>query len=281
MSGPKRYPTRPTTVGVTPNAHRAGTAEAAARAGGAVALELFRSELDVERKSGKTDVVTRADREAEQAVLDAIRAEFPDDPVVAEESNGDAAVPENGPAWVVDPIDGTNNFVRDVPLWATSVAAVEDGEPVAAANALPVLGDTYTADADGAYLDGEPISVSGETDPEAMAVCPTIWWPVDRREEYAAACREAVERFGDLRRHGSAQAVLSMVAAGQLDGAFTNVEANPWDTVAGVLLVERAGGTVTDIHGEPWRHDSRGLVASNGEAHGELLAAARAVEDAR
>jgi len=278
---------------------RADLAERAARAGGAVAEGFFRRNVAVETKTGKTDVVTRADHDAQRQVVAAIRTEYPEDAIVGEESlprsatNGGGEqsdppeadelkqVPDAGPAWIIDPIDGTNNFVRDVPLWATSVAAVEDGEAVAAANVLPVLGDTYTADADGAYLDGEPISVSDETDPAAMVVCPTIWWPTDRREEYAVACRETVERFGDLRRHGSAQAVLSMVAAGQLDGVFTNVDANPWDTVAGALLVERAGGTVTDIHGEPWRHDSRGLVASNGEVHGELLAAAQAVEAVR
>jgi myo-inositol-1(or 4)-monophosphatase len=260
---------------------RADLAERAARAGGAVAEGFFRRNVAVETKGGKTDVVTRADHDAQRQVVAAIRTEYPEDAVVGEEADELKRVPDAGPAWIIDPIDGTNNFVRDVPLWATSVAAVEDGEAVAAANVLPVLGDTYTADADGAYLDGDRISVSDETDPDAMAVCPTIWWPADRREEYAAACREAVKRFGDLRRHGSAQAVLSMVAAGQLDGAFTNVDANPWDTVAGALLVERAGGTVTDIDGQPWRHDARGLVASNGEAHEELLAAARAVEDTR
>lgn len=260
---------------------RADLAERAARAGGAVAEGFFRRDVPVERKDGKTDVVTRADHDAQRQVVAAIRTEYPEDAVVGEEDDELKQVPESGPAWIIDPIDGTNNFVRDVPLWATSVAAVEDGEAVAAANTLPVLGDTYTADADGAYLDGEPISVSDETDPEAMAVSPTIWWPMERREEYAVACRETVERFGDLRRHGSAQAVLSMVAAGQLDGVFTNVEPHPWDTVAGALLVERAGGTVTGIDGEPWRHDSRGLVASNGAAHEELLAAARAVEAVR
>ncbi|MFC7177694.1 inositol monophosphatase family protein [Halosegnis marinus] len=260
---------------------RADLAERAARAGGAVAEGFFRRDVPVETKEGKTDVVTRADRDAQRQVVAAIRTEYDEDAVVGEEADELKEVPDTGPSWIIDPIDGTNNFVAGVPMWATSVAAVRDGEAVAAANALPVLGDVYTADADGAYLNGDPIAVSDETDPEAMAVCPTIWWPHDRRDEYAEACEQTVERFGDLRRHGSAQAVLAFVAAGSLDGAFTNVDANPWDTVAGALMVERAGGTVTGIDGEPWRHDSRGLVASNGHAHDELLAAARAVEDRR
>jgi myo-inositol-1(or 4)-monophosphatase len=268
-------------VGVTRNAHRAGTAEVAARAGGDVALELFWSDLSVERKSGKTDVVTRADREAEQAVLAAIRAEFPDDPVVAEETSGDAAVPDSGPAWVVDPIDGTNNFVRDIPVWATAVAALVDGEAVAAAVVLPALGDAYVADGTGTRLNGEPIAVSDREDPETMTVAPTVWWGLDRREEYATATGEVVRRFGDLARFRAAQPTLGMVAAGSLDATFTNRRPHPWDSVAGAFLVERAGGTVTDLAGDPWRHDSHGLVASSGTRHGDVLAVARAVEDAR
>jgi myo-inositol-1(or 4)-monophosphatase len=266
---------------VSPNAHRAGTAEVAARAGGAVALELFRSDLDVERKSGKTDVVTRADRKAEAAVLEAIRAEFPDDPVVAEETSGDAAVPGHGPAWVVDPIDGTNNFVRGIPVWATAVAALEDGEAVAAAVVLPALDDAYVADGTGTRRDGEPSSVSDRTDLETFSVTPTVWWDRTRRDEYAAAAGEIVHRFGDLVRFRSAQATLAMVASGALDATFTNRTPSPWDSVAGAFLVSEAGGTVTDIDGEPWRHDSRGLVASNGRRHDEALAAVRAVDDER
>ena len=264
----------------TDASQRADLAERAARAGGAVAAGLFRDAVPVETKAGKTDVVTRADRDAQRQVIAAIRTEYPEDAVVGEEGDELKTVPDAGPAWIIDPIDGTNNFVRDVPVWATSVAAVHDGEAVAAANALPVLGDVYTADGEAMFLNGERVTVSDETAPAAMTVTPTVWWGRDRREEYAVACRETVERFGDLRRVGSAQATLSMVAAGQLDGAFTNVAAHPWDVVAGAFMIERAGGTVTGLDGERWRHDSTGLVASNGHAHEEVLAAARAVEDA-
>ncbi|WP_435193993.1 inositol monophosphatase family protein [Natronomonas sp. EA1] len=254
---------------------RAAIAERAARAGGAVAAASFREDIEVETKGGKTDVVTQADRDAQRAVIEVIRESAPEDAIVGEEEDELKTVPESGPAWVIDPIDGTNNYVRDIPVWATSVAVVEDGAAVAAANVLPALGDAYLADDSGASLNGEPISVSDRSDPETFTVCPTVWWPFDRRDEYAAACREIVERFGDLRRFGSAQAVLSMVAAGSLDAAITNVDVNPWDTVAGAYLVEQAGGVVTDLEGERWTHASRGIVASNGEAHDEVLAAAR------
>ena len=257
---------------------RVETARAAAEAGAAVAAEHFRTGLPVERKEGKTDVVTAADREAEAAALERIEAEFPGEVVVAEESAGEVAVPEDGPAWVVDPIDGTNNFVRGIPLWATAVAAVVDGDAVASAVVLPALGDTYVADDAETRLNGERVTVSERTDPERMAVAPTVWWDFDRRDEYATAATEIVDRFGDLTRLRSAQVTLGMVAAGSLDGTFTNLTPHPWDSVAGVHLVRQAGGRVTDLDGEPWRHDGRGFVASNGRRHEEVLAAARAVE---
>ena len=260
---------------------RATTACTAAEAGGTVALDLFRSDLAVERKDGKTDLVTRADREAEEAVLETIEETFPGETVVAEESASGEAVPEDGPAWIVDPIDGTNNFVHGIPVWATAVAAVVDGEAVGAGIALPALGDTYDADGSGARLNDEAISVSPRTDPDTQSIAPTFWWGLDRRDEYGTAATEIVERFGDLVRFRSAQATLAMVAAGSLDGTFTNRETNAWDTVAGAFLVEQAGGRVTDLHGDRWRHDSRGLVASSGHNHDQITAAARVVDDER
>jgi myo-inositol-1(or 4)-monophosphatase len=105
-----------------------------------------------------------------------------------------------------------------------------------------------------------------------------MWWDHGHRDEFAATCRVLVERFGDVRRLGSAQLQLAMIAAGTLDGALTNVDSNPWDTVAGVHMIRLAGGTVTDMDGDPWRHDSHGLVASNGEIHDQLLEAAAELE---
>ncbi|MFD1515191.1 inositol monophosphatase family protein [Halomarina rubra] len=267
---------------------RLAVAERAARAGAAVAADGFRDGLDVETKDGKTDVVTEADRQTQRRVVEVVRETFPDDAIVGEESvaHGVAgaddepkAVPEDGPAWVVDPIDGTNNFVRELRTWATSVAAVVDGEAVAAVNVLPALGDTYVAGPNGVTRNGHPVTVNDETDPEQCAVVPTIWWDFDARDEYAAACEAIVSRFGDMRRFGCAQAALSQVADGSVDGVLTNVDPNPWDSVAGAFVVEQAGGTVTGLDGEPWRHDSPGLVASSGACHDAVLAAARDVDD--
>jgi myo-inositol-1(or 4)-monophosphatase len=266
---------------MTDSSERARLAERVANAGAAVALERFRTGIDVETKSGKADVVTQADRDAQARVVELIREEFPDDAIVGEEDDELKEVPDGGAAWIVDPIDGTSNYVRDIRVWGTAVAAVVDGETVGAAIALPALGDVYTADEAGAYRNGEPLSVSAESDPELSAVAPTMWWGFDRRDEFVGATREIVERFGDLRRFGCAQATLAMVADGALEGTITNVRCHPWDAVAGVYMVRQAGGTVTDLDGNRWRHDSIGLVASNGRVHDEALAAARAIDGAR
>ena len=254
---------------------RVAVAERAARAGAAVAREAFRRGLDVETKGAKTDVVTEADREAQRRIREVLRRSYPDDAFVGEENDARADVPAEGAAWIVDPIDGANNFTRESPTWGTAVAAVVDGDCVAAATVLPALGDAYVAGPEGATRNGTGIAVSDRTDPEAFTVAPTMWWELDRRDEFAAVCRGIVERFGDLRRIGCAQATLALVADGGLDGVATNVVAHPWDSVGGVHLVRRAGGVVTDVHGEPWTPGAEGLVASNGVAHDEVLAAAR------
>jgi len=256
---------------------RADVAERAARAGAAVAAERFRTELAVESKAGKTDYVTQADRDAQAAVVDALSEAAPGEPVVGEEEDTLDAVPAEGPAWVVDPIDGTNNYVRSIPVWATSVAAVVDGEPVAGASVLPAVGDVYVTDGERTLRNGEAVAVSERADPETFSVVPTFWWDRDHREAYASACRAVVERFGDLRRWGSAQATLAMLADGGVEGVVTDRYTEPWDTLAGVAMVRAAGGVVTDRHGDRWRHDSEGLVASNGEAHDVLLEAAREI----
>ena len=256
---------------------RAAVAERAARAGGDVANERFRSGISVERK-GRDDVVTEADRAAQRTVIEAIRERFPDDAIVGEEEDERKTVPDEGAAWVIDPIDGTHNYVRDIRVWGTAVAAVVDGEPVAAATACPALDDVYTADGDGAYRNGERLSVSDVREPRRATVDPTLWWDHDARDEYARACGAIVEGFGDMRRLGAAQVVLPTVAAGGLEGTISNHRANPWDSVAGVFMVRQPGGGATDLAGNRWRHDSTGLVVSNGHLHDEVLAAARAID---
>jgi myo-inositol-1(or 4)-monophosphatase len=112
------------------------------------------------------------------------------------------------------------------------------------------------------------LRVSDRSDPGTFALGAVGRWP---REDGGASLDDLGSRFGDVRRVGSMQATLALVAAGSLEGAVATGTPHPWDSVAGAELVRRAGGTVTDLRGEPWTHDSTGLVASNGRAHERLL----------
>ncbi|GAA0221422.1 inositol monophosphatase family protein [Halobaculum roseum] len=251
---------------------RLDTAVSAAEHGGTVALDSFRTSLDVETKAeGSMDAVTAVDRAVQERVFEFIGERYPDDAIVGEEDDALKTVPEEGVAWVVDPIDGTNNYVAGNRVWMTSVAVCRDGDPVAAANFAPATGDLYAAGADRTRRNGDPAAVSDETDPESFLVNPIFGVSRSDRRELSAVVDTVLAEFGDLRRFGCAQAALSGVATGELEATVSTVELNDWDTAAGVHLVRRAGGTATDVHGDRWRPGSRGLIASNGEAHDTLV----------
>jgi len=269
--------------------HRAAIAERAARAGGVVAREQFRTAVAIETKSDKTDLVTQADRDAQQQVLATIREEFPNDQFVCEEDSPQLSgpeseaptqvdsVPANGSAWIVDPIDGTTNFVRGSRAWTTSVTAVVDGEPVGSATYMPAMGDLYAAGPESVTRDGKTMTVSERDDPETFLAAITNRW--EDPAAFGDICHATGEAFADVRRLGSFQATLAQLADGGFEAAVCTRRANAWDTVAGVHMVRVAGGTVTDVHGDRWKHDSEGVVASNGADHEAVLSAVQAALD--
>lgn len=251
---------------------RPDTAYEAAVEGAEIAHDLFRTELDVETKDSKMDFVTRADTETQQRVIEIIHDEYPKATIVGEEEDELKSIPEDGNAWVIDPIDGTTNFVRGIQLWTTTVAVVRDHETVAAVTVAPALGDTYAADADTVTQNGEPISVSTRADLDQFTVAPILRYGSERDQQFGDLLQKLIHTFGDMRRFGCAQATLGMVACGALDAAVSpQPNPNPWDTIAGIDMVERAGGLVTDIGGNPWQPGSTGLVASNGNVHDEII----------
>jgi len=265
---------------------RAAVAERAARAGGVVARESFRGDVEVATKSDKNDLVTGADLEAQRQIIATISQEFPGAKLVCEEDvgplGGDGqrvelleSVPDAGDVWVVDPVDGTSNFARGIRFWTTSVAAVSGGEPVGVATYAPSEEDIYTAGPESVSRNDSSMRVSDRTDPETFAVALIGRWPNRKAEEYASLFRAAAARFGDLRRVGTMQGALALVAAGSLDAAFVPATPHPWDAMAGAHLIRRAGGTVTDVYGDRWRNGDEGLVVSNGNVHDEVLAAVR------
>lgn len=250
---------------------RATVAEESAAAGADVAMGMFEEDIATEEKTSKTDVVSEADSAAQDEILDVIAEHYPDDVVVGEEGDTPKEAPEEGDAWIVDPIDGTSNYLHGFTAWCQAVAAVRDAEPVAAAVTRPAVGHTFVADEDTFRKNGEETTVSDETDPERFVVAPTLKVSDDNRGQYMSVIETCFEELGDMRRIGSAQVTFAMVAGGSIDAALGIGQAHPWDTVAGVHMVRAAGGTVTDLDGNRWRHDSDGILASNGEAHEDVL----------
>ncbi len=240
-------------------------AVAAARAGG----EIVRAAVDATpdfREKGPGDWVSDADTASERAVRTVLAEAAPDLPVHGEEEGG-----ERGPrGWLVDPIDGTTNFLHRFPVVGVSVALVEDGQPVVGVVHAPLLGDLYTARAGaGAQHNGSPIRVSGRAPTQAVLATGTPFRAKRTRlGEYLPVFERALLAFEDVRRAGAASLDLAWTAAGVFDGYFEQA-LGPWDVAAGALLVREAGGRVTD-----WRGDADGWIDS-----GDIVAAPPAVHE--
>lgn len=244
---------------------------AAADAAATVIARAFTEPVEAQWK-GTVDPVTATDRQAEEAALDVIRRARPGDLLLAEESGG--AGWETGRVWIVDPLDGTVNFVHRVPQVAVSVALWTNGEPVIGVVADVTSGARFAARrGQGATLDGRPISVS-PTPRLAQSLIGTGFGydRTERADHYAGVLGRVLARCVGIRRIGSAALDLCWVAAGRFDG-YWEERLKPWDSAAGALIVEEAGGIVTSLDGSVFRLDAPGVVASNGHVHEELLAA--------
>ncbi len=234
-----------------------------ARGAGDLLLERFRGPAQgVGPKSSETDLVSDADRAAEQAIVALLRAERPDDGILAEE--GASAGPEREPAttasgrrWLVDPLDGTTNFLYGYPAWSVSVA-LEDGDGVGVGVVSdPLRGETFAAERGrGARLEGKPITVRDHHRLETALIATGFGYARELRAAQADALTGILPRVRDVRRGGSAALDLAWLACGRLDGYFER-GLSAWDWGAGRLLVAEAGGRVEELPGEP-----PGLVAA-------------------
>jgi len=242
---------------------------AIAREAGGLLLGHFRGHVAVEYK-GEADLVTVADRESEKLIRSRIRQHWPRHDVLGEEEGFADTGSEY--RWYIDPLDGTTNFAHGFPVFCVSMALEYRDSRIAGVIYDPTRDELFHAEkGKGAFLNGQPIQVSKTRD---LAECLlATGFPSHKRHQNPNIFfyHQITLRTHGVRRAGSAALDLCCVACGRFDG-FWEFNLNPWDTAAGVLIVEEAGGKVTNFSGCPFELNSRETLASNGLVHKALEA---------
>jgi len=253
-------------------------AVAAARAGGEVLLRDFRSnDLEVRNKA-ENDFVTRADRDSEEAVVASIRQRFPDHRILAEEGGERGGTDGRGGGddaheWIIDPLDGTTNFLQGLPVWCVSVACRRGDELLAGVVLDPLRDELYSATrGGGTRWNGKPVRVSQR--PGLDGAFLATGYPFKAKpalDAYLSIFHDVFVQARSIRRCGAAALDLAHTAVGIYDGFF-EFRLSPWDIGAGVLLVEEAGGRVSDLDGGRTFMAGGNLVAGAPGVQRELLA---------
>jgi myo-inositol-1(or 4)-monophosphatase len=221
----------------------------------------------VSTKSSPTDLVSDADREAERLLVSLLAKERPDDGILGEE--GGAANSSSGITWVLDPLDGTVNFLFGIPQWAVSVGVEDDQGGYAGVVVCPPAGETFAAvRGQGATLNGETIRVSDRADLTMALIGTGFSYEPEAREVQAEIARRVIPRVRDIRRAGSAALDLCSVACGRLDGLY-EAPMERWDKAAGLVVVTEAGGSTSEMP-PPLEGMSPGVFASAKEIHDDL-----------
>ncbi len=248
------------------------TVAIAHEAGSIVARDFPRGALDHVDFKGAVNPVTETDRAADDLIRGRVQELFPEHRILAEESGGHEWRDPGPPVWLIDPLDGTNNFAHGFPHVGVSLALIERQQPVVGVVYDPLREETFTARAGGgAKLNGELIGVTDVEDlPEAFLA---TGFPYDRRtapDNNVERMDHFLRRSQGVRRAGAAVLDLAYVACGRFDG-FWEIRLRPWDVAAGILLVQEAGGAVTDFGGGPDVLSGSQIVASNGRIHAHML----------
>lgn len=249
----------------------------AAQAIGLQLVRLERTRTEIETKSSSTDMVTEVDRACERLIVDGILAARPDDGILGEE--GADVDGSSGYRWVVDPIDGTTNYMYGHPGFAASIAVEHAGRSIVAVVHDPLHDDVFEAiRGGGAFRNGRPIAASATTDPALALVATGFGYEASRRRAQGAVIARLVGEIRDIRRMGAAAVDLCSVACGRVD-AFYERGLNSWDLAAGSLIASEAGARLGAIDGGEERPGSV-LAAPPAlfEALRELLVAAGAAE---
>ena len=227
-------------------------------------------DLKINNKEGINNWVTEADHAAEKAIIDVIKADFPEHFILSEEV-GEIKTGSDI-KWIIDPIDGTINFASGIPLCCVSIGVEKNGEMILGAVYNPFINELFFAQKGlGATLNEKIISVSKKT--EVLHSCLVTGFPytyLDMPNGPLEIFERFVRKGVPVRRLGSAAIDLCWVAAGRFDGFF-ELSLSPWDTAAGYLIVQEAGGRVTDLNGNKYSPYQKQLVATNGLIHDELI----------
>ena len=242
----------------------------AARRAGALLLGQLGGPRHIEYKTGPTNLVTDMDRRAEALIVDALRAAYPEHAILTEEA-GDLAG-SSRERWIVDPLDGTTNYAHGTPVFAVSIALVVEGRPQVGVIYDPARDECFVAERGaGATLNGRALRVSGVPVLDECVLATGFAYTIRQGRNTNLAEHDAFSlRCQAVRAIGSAALSLAWVAAGRFDG-FWELVLGPWDVAAGALLVEEAGGRVTDLAGGPVDLARPAPVASNGLIHSEIL----------
>jgi myo-inositol-1(or 4)-monophosphatase len=232
-------------------------------------------ETKIIEHKGVIDIVTETDLEIEALLTAELHRAFPDHLIIAEEASSGAELPrppDNGYVWYLDPLDGTTNFAHGYPQFAVSLALARGRELVFGIVHDPVRHETFAGSRGrGATLNGRPIRVSTISDLEQALL--GTGFPYDRRDHidfYLGFLADFMARAQGIRRSGSAALDLAYVACGRLD-AFWEWKLKPWDTAAGALILQEAGGTITDFHGTRFDPHGQQTLASNGRLHAAMI----------
>ena len=242
----------------------------ATEAGAKELKRFFNGEFKISNKEGINNLVTEADHAADKAILKVIHKEFPLHGVVSEESV--EKVTESEYKWIIDPIDGTVNFANGIPICCVSIGLEHNGKMIMGAVYNPIMNEFYLAEkSKGATLNDKKISVSNKT--EVLKSCLVTGFPytyLDQPNGPIQVFERLIRRGVPVRRLGSAATDMCWVAAGRFDGFYEH-QLNAWDSAAGFLIVEEAGGKVTDLKGDTYSPYQPGIIATNGFIHDELV----------
>ena len=241
----------------------------ATNAGAGELKRFFNEKFTISHKEGINNLVTEADFASDKAIRNVIKNTFPEHGIVSEES--DEKVTNSEYKWIIDPIDGTVNFANGIPICCVSIGLEYKGNMFMGAVYNPLMNEFFFAEKNkGATLNGNKISVSDKT--EVLKSCLVTGFPyiyLDHANGPLQVFSKLIKNGVPVRRFGSAAIDLCWVAAGRFDGFYEH-QLHAWDSAAGFIIVEEAGGKVTNLKGEKYSPFQPGIIATNGRIHSDL-----------